>query len=280
MNNIIFLIIDSARYDNFINAETSNIKKLGAVQKRYSYASWTSPSHYVYLMGLMPHRNPARIFASEVYKKELGLWTQRIGTELTFKNFVPELSLPKVLKILGYKTIAKVSLPVLNKFTGFSAFFDDYKLMDHHNDFSGMVDEITFDGSRPCFYFLNVGEAHYPYVLPGEDPVVYPKMHGLHGVFKHMDDLMNATEEDPTQADKPPAFFNRSMLKRFKKKQIECIEYIDGVMGKLLDKCPSNTYVIVTADHGELFGERGFFGHGPIMHEKVFEVPFVEGPLK
>jgi len=36
----------------------------------------------------------------------------------------------------------------------------------------------------------------------------------------------------------------------------------------------------VTADHGELFGEAGYFGHGPIMHEKCFEVPFVEGMLR
>ena len=35
-----------------------------------------------------------------------------------------------------------------------------------------------------------------------------------------------------------------------------------------------------TADHGELFGEAGYFGHGPIMHEKCFEVPFLEGKLK
>jgi hypothetical protein len=33
----------------------------------------------------------------------------------------------------------------------------------------------------------------------------------------------------------------------------------------------------VTADHGELFGEDGYFGHGPIQHPKVLEVPFVEG---
>jgi hypothetical protein len=25
------------------------------------------------------------------------------------------------------------------------------------------------------------------------------------------------------------------------------------------------------------FGEERFFGHGPIIHEKVLEVPFVEG---
>jgi len=42
-------------------------------------------------------------------------------------------------------------------------------------------------------------------------------------------------------------------------------------------KAPENTYFIVTSDHGELFGEDGYFGHGPIMHEKCFEIPFVEG---
>jgi glucan phosphoethanolaminetransferase (alkaline phosphatase superfamily) len=36
----------------------------------------------------------------------------------------------------------------------------------------------------------------------------------------------------------------------------------------------------VTSDHGELFGEAGYFGHGPIAHDKVFEVPYVEGLLR
>ena len=54
----------------------------------------------------------------------------------------------------------------------------------------------------------------------------------------------------------------------------------DSVFENLLNKCPENTYFIITADHGELFGEDGYFGHGPIMHDKVFEVPFIEGKLK
>jgi len=43
---------------------------------------------------------------------------------------------------------------------------------------------------------------------------------------------------------------------------------------------PPNTHIMVTSDHGELFGEDGYFGHGPIIHEKVFEVFFVEGRIK
>jgi len=52
------------------------------------------------------------------------------------------------------------------------------------------------------------------------------------------------------------------------------------VFEKLFDLVPENTNITVTSDHGELFGEQGFFGHGPIMHEKVFEVPFLEGKLR
>jgi hypothetical protein len=37
---------------------------------------------------------------------------------------------------------------------------------------------------------------------------------------------------------------------------------------------------MVMSDHGELFGEEGYFGHGPIVHEKVLEVFFVEGRIK
>jgi arylsulfatase A-like enzyme len=49
---------------------------------------------------------------------------------------------------------------------------------------------------------------------------------------------------------------------------------------ELFDTVPEDTYITITADHGELFGESGFFGHGPIFHKKVFEVPFVEGKLR
>ena len=59
----------------------------------------------------------------------------------------------------------------------------------------------------------------------------------------------------------------------------------DAAVGELVDWLEQRgeldtTAILVTADHGELFGEAGYFGHGPIMHEKCFEVPFLEGKLK
>ena len=59
--------------------------------------------------------------------------------------------------------------------------------MDNHNDFSGMIDEITFIDNQPTFYFLNLGETHYPYMLQDEE---LPHISGVHGVFKHLDDFI------------------------------------------------------------------------------------------
>ena len=113
--HIVFIVMDSCRYDSFMAARTPNIDRLGEAQKRYSYASWTAPSHHTFAMGMMPHTSPKEVFASEVYKSEYLQWKDRIGGgEIEFKNFLPELSLPKVLSNRGYRTIALVSSPVLN----------------------------------------------------------------------------------------------------------------------------------------------------------------------
>jgi arylsulfatase A-like enzyme len=73
--------------------------------------------------------------------------------------------------------------------------------------------------------------------------------------------------------------FEPGQMEMLRQQQVKCVEYVDGQIGRLMDMAPGNTHFIVTADHGELFGEDGYFGHGPIMHEKCFEVPFVEGRL-
>lgn len=118
MNSIIFIVMDSCRYDSFAAANTPNIDRLGDAEKRFSYASWTAPSHYTFAMGLMPHTSPSEVMASEVYKDEFAHWRERAGVpDIAFRDFLPQLSLPKALQNLGYTTIAKVSMPVLNKFT-------------------------------------------------------------------------------------------------------------------------------------------------------------------
>ena len=281
-NNFIVITLDSCRYDAFVEAAPKVIPKItgGEVQRRWSYASWTGPSHYNLLMGLLPHESPEEVFASEYYKEDFLNYNQRLGTEgIEFSKLVPALWLPEFLRSeLGYTTHARVSLPVLNSKTTVNRGFDSFKLMDSHNDMAAMLDTLHFDDDRPSFHLLNVGETHYPFSTPVDPPEEWPRISGVHGVVKHLDDDPQPAADDD---DEGPAWFTQEQLDRLRERQIHAVKYLDEqVFEKLYDLVPENTWVIVTADHGELFGEHGYFGHGPIMHEKVFEVPYLEAKVR
>lgn len=279
-NNLVLITFDSCRFDTFAEAKTPNIGRLGKVEKRYSFASWTVPSHVVFLLGASPHTSPQGVFASEVYKKDFVSWGERLNIpDISFKGFVPRLSLPAFLKEHGYKTNALVSMPVLNQTTILNQHFNRYQLMSSHNDFNAILDNLIFDDEQPYFYLLNVGETHYPYTVQGESGEDLPRIHGVHGVFKHLGD-QTFDEHAKERAKQQEDFFNLDKLMILKDKQRQNVEYLDKLFAKLYDICPRNTHFIVASDHGECFGEAGYFGHGPIFHEKVFEVFFIEGRLK
>ncbi len=276
-NNYILVVFDSCRYDSFRRARPRTIPKLGRVERRWSYASWTSPSHFNLLMGLLPHASPRHVFASEYYTRDFFKYNQRLGLRnIEFKSLVPQLYLPAFLReSLGYSTHAMVSLPVLNPETILNHGFDTYRLMPTHNDMRAMLPEMKFS-ERPSFYLLNVGETHYPYALPGELPDEWPRISGVHGVFRHLDDHVVGGK----LVSRGRKMFDKKKLAELRSRQIEAVRYLDRVVEELFDLVPRNTYITVTSDHGELFGEDGYFGHGPIQHDKVFEVFFVEGKLR
>lgn len=277
-NNYLLIVLDSCRYDSFLSACPKAMPRLGEVEKRWSYASWTAPSHFNMLIGLLPHSSPKGVYASEYYKRDFVKFNQRFGSsDFEFKSLVPRMYLPWFLKEkLGYQTHAMVSLPVLNSRTILNNGFDSYRLMDKHNDMRAMVRELKFSEEQPSFYLLNVGETHYPYALPDEPPETWPHIRGVYGVFHHLDEeVVGGKLAEP---DAP--FFDNAKLRELQDRQIEAVRHIDRVVEELFDTVPADTYITITADHGELFGEEGYFGHGPIQHDKVYEVPLVEGKLR
>src|SRR5215472_13992526 len=129
-NNYIIVILDSCRYDSFLAACPKVMPRLGEVERRWSYASWTAPSHFNLLMGLLPHTSPKGVYASEYYKRDFLKFNERFGSaDFEFKSLVPRMYLPLFLKEkLGYQTNAMVSLPVLNPKTIINNGFDSYRL--------------------------------------------------------------------------------------------------------------------------------------------------------
>ncbi len=277
--HLVLVVLDSLRYDSAMAAAMPNAGRLGEWERRWSYASWTAPSHLNLLMGLLPHRSPTHVYASEYYKQDFARYTERLGVpDIEFRSLLPSLYLPTYLRtVLGYRTCAHVSMPVLNRHTPINRDFDTYELMPRHNDMTAIVDALQF-GDRPTLQVLNVGETHYPYALPDEDPSTWPRISGVHGVFKHLDASMVGGRL--VHDDAAPAFFDDARLLELRQRQVRAAAFVDAVLERLYDTVPPNTWIVVTADHGELFGEEGYFGHGPINHPKVLEVPFVEGLLR
>ncbi|MGI8945511.1 MAG: sulfatase-like hydrolase/transferase [Thermoleophilaceae bacterium] len=271
--NLVVVILDSLRWDSWKAAPPRSVESaLGGAERRFSYATWTAPSHLNLLMGLLPHTSPAHVYASEYYKRDFLRYSERLGVaDIEFKQLLPSIFLPTYLRhALGYRTHARVSMPVLNKFTVINRDFDSYELMPSHNDMAAIVEQVHFDPERPSFWLLNVGETHYPYAVAGEDTSELPHISGVHGVFKHLDELRESGGE-------AGEFFDERRLAELHERQIAVLEQLDGVFERLLARLPASTWLVVTSDHGEMFGEEGYFGHGPVAHEKVLEVPFVEG---
>lgn len=268
--DLVIVVLDSLRYDSWTAAHLDTLPEIGEVQRRWSYASWTAPSHYNLLMGLLPHESPRHTYASEYYRRDMGRFADRLGVDVDLTTLLPSLFLPRFLRErVGYETHALVSMPSLNPHTPLNSGFDSFTLMPAHNDLAGIVDRLQPAPDRPSFWLVNAGETHYPYAVPGDDAREWPHLSGLHGILRRLDD----PEGDG------PAFFDRSQLAELRERQVAALEYVDGVIGRLVERLDPGTWLVVTSDHGELFGEDGYFGHGPIAHDKVLEVPLVEGRL-
>src|SRR5919199_523709 len=104
--NLVVVILDSLRYDSWVAAEPETLAQLGPVERRWSYATWTAPSHYNLLMGLLPHTSPPEVYASEYYKEDFRRYAERLGIEgIEFRKLLPSIFVPTYLKhSLGYAT--------------------------------------------------------------------------------------------------------------------------------------------------------------------------------
>jgi len=120
---------------------------------------------------------------------------------------------------------------------------------------------------RPYFVFLNYLDAHDPY----QPPAPFDKLYSAPGAAALVEGL-----NDALAAPNWPPEVRQAALDKYD----ESITYLDHQLGRLFAELKrqgrwNNTLVVVTADHGEEFGERGYYFHGNTLYRGSVEVPLL-----
>ena len=242
--NVLVLSIDSLRADMPWNGYPRAIApRLTELEKRaisytraYSISSYTSMSLGGFLGGKLPSG-----------MKRSGFF---------FGKYPPENVLfPEVLQASGVRTISAHAHGYF-KDAGFDQGFDKYEI----------VPNIVFKNETDPNVTSEPHEALAEKLL--SDPELDSKKFFAWFHFLDPHDMYVAHDKDGIPAYGP----------KLRDKYDAEVTYTDRYLGKLLDFVESKpwgkrTVIVVTADHGEAFGEHGQFAHGFELWENLVRVP-------
>ncbi|MBK8005271.1 MAG: sulfatase [Gemmatimonadetes bacterium] len=286
--NVLLLILDTVRAQSlsaygYRVPTTPVLAGLAAEGVRfaraYAPAPWTLASHASIMTGRWPHQlsadwevplddadsTLAEALAARGYRtggmvanlSYTGRWT---GLARGFQHYAEHpLSLTQVLRTSAF-TSKLYDLEPLSRWLPPARL--DYRRKTAREVNAELLAWLDRGGDRPFFAFLNYLDAHREYLpMPPFDtafaaieyPALPPAAHG--GLYKD---------------DRP----------RPMRPYDQAIASIDHEIGRLLADLRSrglleNTIVIVTSDHGEEFGEHGFYGHGHTLYLPAVAVPLV-----
>lgn len=256
--DLLFLIADSLRYDSAIMARTPNLDRFGEIHRCYAQATGTWPSLMGMLVGLLPHAFEPIPLYNRFISRLVRMGPAWPGSRSAAMGETPEItiddewSIPHGYRAAGANTVATgPSFLSWMNHPFWAANFESYSALREASQqaqwFLQRIDE------RPCFGLINFGETHAPYAA-GAAPEPLPDGYARHKLG-----------EGPLSSED---------FARLHRRQITACEYLDDVVGKLCQELRPGTTVVFTGDHGECFGEDGYFGHG-FYHPKVMEVPML-----
>jgi arylsulfatase A-like enzyme len=200
-------------------------------------------------------------------------------------------TLAELFRERGWHTAAAVSAEHLNAGTGFGQGFDEFwnadaERHDGRNTVRGLQNYFEEWGrapQRPFFAWLHLFDAHTPYGPPPEELSAFAQARGV--------TLPPARIDPPTApvyADYPEV--NQWANGADNAEHLRALYHLgvawaDDCLGRVLDDLErrgwlANTLVVVTADHGEAFGEHDSWYTHLTLHDEIVHVPLVvAGPL-
>lgn len=293
--NVLFIVLDTVRadslglYDSSLDT-TPELQKFAHTGVTFDAAvaasSWTLPSHASMFTGKYPHEMNADWFVpldddvetlAEFYRDQgyvtAGFVANRSycsyesGLTQGFDHYEDyRLCVGEMLRCMTLTRMIADSVFVRRQF----GYFDKLGRKDAaavKHDFLSWLSqhESSQNSDRPFFAFLNFYDAHNPY-LP-RDCNCGPRT---------TDELTLMMEWTKLNRDE----FSPSDIQLAREAYESSIRSMDRRIGELLSVLQrggrlDNTVVVITADHGEHFGEHGVFLHGTSLYPPLLHVPLV-----
>jgi len=253
--NFLLLTYDSCRYDVLLEAHTPVLDSYAEVRPAQTPANFTYPAHQAFFAGILPNTLNDEPYYNRFSKQLLGL--REVGEGQVVKDSLLQVAsdrnLVAGLRGQGFQTVGCGAMNWFRqktlqtgfehfRWTGRGAYRQIEYLLEH------------LDPARPFFGFINFGETHFPFTFEGKTDRCPVDIRARRIIWP-------PKESGPVGRDNPGYA-----------QQIAAAEFLDSCLPQLFSSLPGDTVVILTADHGECFGEDGYLGHG-FNHPKVLEVP-------
>lgn len=275
--NVLLILMDTLRADHvhcygYAREVTPTMDSLAAAGTMWTsvqgQAAWTLPAMATIFTGLTERRHLAGFRDGRLY----GL-AQELKT------------LPEIFSENGYRTSGFYNVPVMGTKYGFSQGMDFVDLQGCGLAVDADVINGKFlewlDGSgdedTPFFAVLHYFDPHYPYIPPEPWDGLFsdPAHPQTHWASEPSNVLLSANNE---------GLLDGEALLRMVDLYDGEIAFMDSELGVLMEELrrrglDGSTVVLVTADHGEEFRDRGGLLHGFSLFTEITALPMIaSGP--
>lgn len=162
--------------------------------------------------------------------------------------------------------------------------------------FDLLRDRIADDLSGPFFALANFLTVHAPYdpPRPHRQRVRPDYSRPRWNVVEHLREDTGSIDHPDVRLDRvanaqrvdgisrylaDPGYLNDAEEQLLRDWYAACVEYLDSVFAEFLEfyrrELAEDTYLVVTADHGEQLGEHGLWEHSHGLHDETLRVPLL-----
>ena len=134
----------------------------------------------------------------------------------------------------------------------------------------------TKDNGQPYFAYLHINNPHHPYRPPLS--ILKQRLAGEDLAPTEAIRISNDITNDLWQAVADGCEFSpkeQRALEATYEAELTYADYIAEQIFKYAVSSGEDTVVIITGDHGEMFGESGMLGHNLVLHDGILNVPLV-----